>query len=216
MVKLKWGSSRPSAQWVNLSISPWILGQCTFNPIQARGHFVHPSPKSQHIFKTVWSFELRLCDFSFYVFFIQKSSVPPISPHGCCHGNRAIFNLFLKTWISVVFQVFSPEINFLWDNFLCYGHHNTSISSIKANMKTVTMETFQKIICPNLVINTQILINAMVHSLSWAFYASGILSGVLSMFLHMCLAHSRYLSFVIAPAPTLTASAVTTSNWIFP
>ena len=55
-----------------------------------------------------------------------------------------LFDLFLKTQISIVFQVFPPERNFLWDNFLCFGHHNVLRSSIKANIRTVTMETFQK------------------------------------------------------------------------
>ena len=113
-----------------------------------RGHFVPPSPISQHISKTPWSLEFLLGEFSFYVYSFQKSSVPPISPHVCCHGNHATFGLFLKTQISIVFQVFPPERNFLWENFLCFGHHNSLISSIKANIMSVTMETFQKIILP--------------------------------------------------------------------
>ena len=59
-----------------------------------------------------------------------------------------LFGLFLKTRIAIVFQVFPPERNFLWDNLLCFGHHNTLESLTKANIRTVTMETFQKIILP--------------------------------------------------------------------
>ena len=59
-----------------------------------------------------------------------------------------LFGLFLKTRISIVFQVFPAEKNFLWDNILCFGHHNTLISLIEANIKTVSMERFQKIIFP--------------------------------------------------------------------
>ena len=55
-----------------------------------------------------------------------------------------LFHLILKTRISIVFQVFPPERNFLWDNLLCFGHHNTLRSLIKANIRTVTMEIFQK------------------------------------------------------------------------
>ena len=66
------------------------------NPIQAGGALCAPSPKSQHIFKTAWSLELLFCDFSFYVFSIQKSSVPPISPNVCCHGNHATFWLIFE------------------------------------------------------------------------------------------------------------------------
>ena len=126
------------------------------------GHFVPPSPISQHISKTAWSLELLLGAFSFYVYSFQKSSVPPISPHVCCHGNHAtfrlimyvavatmqLFGLFLRTQISIVFQVFPPERNFMWDNFLCFGHQNSLISSGKANTRAVTMETIQKILLP--------------------------------------------------------------------
>ena len=59
-----------------------------------------------------------------------------------------LFGLFLKSQISIVFQVFLPERNFLCDNLLCFGHPNTLKSLIKANIRTVTMETFQKIILP--------------------------------------------------------------------
>ena len=59
-----------------------------------------------------------------------------------------LFGLFLKTQIAIVFQVFPPERNFLWDKFLCFGHPNTLRSLIIANIRTVTMETFQKIILP--------------------------------------------------------------------
>ena len=59
-----------------------------------------------------------------------------------------LFGLFLKTRISNVFEVFPPERNFLWDNLLCFGQPNTLKSLIKANISTVTMETFQKIILP--------------------------------------------------------------------
>ena len=59
-----------------------------------------------------------------------------------------LFGLFLKIHIAIVFQVFPPERNFLWDNLLCFGHHNTLRSLIISNIRTVTMETFQKIILP--------------------------------------------------------------------
>ena len=59
-----------------------------------------------------------------------------------------LFGLFLKTRIAIVFQVFPPEKNFLWDNLPCLGHHNTLRSLIIADIRTVTLETFQKIILP--------------------------------------------------------------------
>ena len=58
-----------------------------------------------------------------------------------------LFGLFLKTQIAVVFQEFPPERNFLWDN-VYLKHPNTLKSLIKANIRTVTMGTFQKIILP--------------------------------------------------------------------
>ena len=59
-----------------------------------------------------------------------------------------IFGLILKTRISIVFQAFPHQRNFLWDNLLCFGHHNTLRSLIEANIRIVTMERFQKIIFP--------------------------------------------------------------------
>ena len=59
-----------------------------------------------------------------------------------------LFGLISKTQIAIDFQVLPPERNFLWDNSLCLGYHNTLRSLIKANIRTVTMETFQKIILP--------------------------------------------------------------------
>ena len=90
-----------------------------------------------------------------------------------------LFGLILRTQISIVFQVFPPERNFLWDNLVCFGHHNTVRSLIKANIRTVTMETFQKIILPK----SKLQISATFHSLQSAFDTTGILSGVLSFFL---------------------------------
>ena len=59
-----------------------------------------------------------------------------------------LFGLFLKTRTSIVFRVITPERNFLLDNLLCFEHHNTLRSLNKANIRTVTMETFQKIVLP--------------------------------------------------------------------
>ena len=78
-------------------------------------HFVPPSHKSQHKRLGVW--RLLLCNFSLYVYSIQKSSVPPISPHVCCHGNHAFFGLFLKTQVSIVFKYFRLRETFCWITF---------------------------------------------------------------------------------------------------
>ena len=59
-----------------------------------------------------------------------------------------LLGLFLKTRIAIVFQVFPPERNFLLDELLCFGHHNTLRSLIKANITTVAMERVQKFILP--------------------------------------------------------------------
>ena len=47
-----------------------------------------------------------------------------------------LFGLFLKTQFANVFQVFPPERNFLWDNLLCFGHHNTLRSLIQAHIRS--------------------------------------------------------------------------------
>ena len=129
--------------------STWILClYSTFNPIQARGHFVSPSPKSQHIFKTAWSLELLLCDFSFHVFPIKKFCS---TSHPSCMLPWQPFNFlvdFRKPESPLFFQVFLPERNFLWDSLLCFGHPKTLRSLIMANIRTVTMETIPEIILP--------------------------------------------------------------------
>ena len=66
-----------------------------------------------------------------------------------------LFGLFLENQITIAFQVFPPERNFLWDNLLCFGHPNTLKSLIKADIRAVTMETVQKIILTNMVIDTK-------------------------------------------------------------
>ena len=71
-------------------------------PIQARGalgapHLYHSkSPKRLG----VWS--SCLVNF-FYVYSVQKSSVPPIGPHVCCHGNHATFRLIFENSKSRLF-----------------------------------------------------------------------------------------------------------------
>ena len=59
-----------------------------------------------------------------------------------------LFGLFLKTWIAIVIQVFPPERNFVRDNLICFGYHNTLRSLIKANICTVPIERFNKMILP--------------------------------------------------------------------
>ena len=76
-----------------------------------------------------------------------------------------LFGLFWKTWIAIAFPVFPPERNFLWDNLLCLGHHNTLRSLIIAIIRTVTLETFQKSFCPNMVIDTKLSDYCIFHSL---------------------------------------------------
>ena len=139
-----------------------------------------PSLKSHHIFKTALSLKLLLCDFYFYVSSITKSSVPPIIPHVCSHGNHATFGLILKPRTTIVFQVFPHERNFMWDILLCFGHHNTLRSLIIANIRTATMETFQKIILPKYGHRHQT--NWIVSCFTVYNQHTGILSGVLSLF----------------------------------
>ena len=59
-----------------------------------------------------------------------------------------LFGLIVKTRILIIFQVSSAERNVLWDNMLCFLHHITLKSLIKANILSVTVERFQKIALP--------------------------------------------------------------------
>ena len=80
-----------------------------------------------------------------YIYFpLRKVQFHPSALMYVAMATMQLFGLFLKTQIAIVFQVFPPERKFLWDNFLCCGHHNTLKSLIIANIRTVTMETFQK------------------------------------------------------------------------
>ena len=112
------------------------------------GHFVPPhlyhsiSPKRLG----VWSY--CLVNFlSMYIPF-RKVQFHQSALMYVAMATMQLFCLFLNTRISIVFQVCRPERNFQWDNFLCLGHQNSLINSIKANIGSVTMETFQKIILP--------------------------------------------------------------------
>ena len=121
----------------------------TLNPIQARGSTLCP-PHLYHSISPkrlgVWSY----CLVNFLPMYIpfRKVQFHQSALMYVAMATIQFFGLFLKTQISIIFQVFPPERNFLWDNFLCFGHQNSLISSIEANIRSVTMETFQKILLP--------------------------------------------------------------------
>ena len=69
-----------------------------------------------------------------------------MSPMYVAMATMQLFGLFVKTRIAIVFQVFPTQRNFLGDNLLCFWHHNTLRSLIIADIRTVTVETLQKII----------------------------------------------------------------------
>ena len=120
-----------------------------FNPIQARGgHFVPP-----HLNHSISSKRLGVWSYCFVTFLYMYFPLRKVQFHqsALMYVSMAIMQLFgliWKTRISIIFQVIPPERNFLWDNLPCFGHHNTLRSSIKANVRTVSMETFQKFILP--------------------------------------------------------------------
>ena len=118
------------------------------NPIQARGHFMPPHLNHSMFSKQlgVWSY-LFVTFLSMYILFRKVQFHQPVLMY-VAMATMQLFGLYLKTRISNVFQVFPPERNFLWDYFLCFGHQNSLISSIEANIRSVTMETIQKIILP--------------------------------------------------------------------
>ena len=61
-------------------------------------------------------------------------------------ATMGLFWLLFENLNPNVFQVIPPERKFLWDNLLSVRHHNTIRSSIKANVRTVTMKSFENII----------------------------------------------------------------------
>ena len=131
------------------------------------GGLCAPSPMSQHIFK-----RLEVWSYCFVPFFYMYFSLRKVQFHQSALMYVAtttieLFGLILKTRISIVFQVhvFPAERNFLWVSLLCFGHHDTLRSLIKANIRTVTVETFQKSFCPNMVINTKTIDQCHVSSL---------------------------------------------------
>ena len=89
----------------------------------------------------------RLVTFSMYFPFrkvqFQQSALMYVAM-----ATMHLFGLFLKTRIATVFQVIPHERNFMLDSLLCFGLPNTLRSLLTANIRTVTMEKFQKIVLP--------------------------------------------------------------------
>ena len=137
------------------SHKPGIKWWSELNPIQARGALCAPSLNHSISSKRLGVWSYCFVTFLSIYFPIRKVHFHQSALMYVAMATMQLFGLFLKTWIAIVFQVFPPERNFLWDNLLCFGHHNTLRSLIIANIRTVTMETFQKIICQNMVIDTK-------------------------------------------------------------
>ena len=113
----------------------------------------HESSKAPHLNHSISSKRLGVWSYCFVNFLSMHFPFRKVQLHQSAlmyvaMATMQLFGLFLKTRISIVFQVFPPERNFLWDNLLCFGHHNTLRSLIISNIRTVTMEIFQKIILP--------------------------------------------------------------------
>ena len=119
-----------------------------FNPIQARGALCAPLTYITAYLPNGLEFGVTALGLFFICIYHSEKFSSTNQPTCMLPWQPCNFGLFLKTQISIVFQVFPPERNFLWDNFLCFGHLNSLISSIKANIRSVTMETFQKFLLP--------------------------------------------------------------------
>ena len=77
-------------------------------------HFA-PLPKSQNVFKTPWSVNFLLHDFPSRKLQFHQSDLMYVAM-----ATMQLFSKISKTRISVVFQVFPPERNFLWLTFHTY------------------------------------------------------------------------------------------------
>ena len=64
-----------------------------------------------------------------------------------------LFRINLKAWISLLFKYFHMRKTFLEMTFYSLGIIRVR-SLMKAHIRSVTVEIFQKIICPNMVIGT--------------------------------------------------------------
>ena len=120
-----------------------------FNPIQARGGTLCPP----HLYHSISSKRLGVWSYCFVTFLSMRFPFRKVQFHqsafiSVAMATMQLFGLLLKTQISNIFQVFLPERNVRWDKLLCFGHPNTLKSLIKANIRTVTMVTLQKIILP--------------------------------------------------------------------
>ena len=94
----------------------------------------------------VWSY--WCVTFLSMYFPLKKVQFPQAALMYVAMATMQLFGWIWKTRISIVFQVFPPERILLGDNLLWFGHKNSLISSIKANIRPVSMETFQKILLP--------------------------------------------------------------------
>ena len=120
----------------------------SLNPIQARGHIV--PPHKSHSISSKW---LEVWSYYFVTFLSMHFPFRKVQFHQSAviyvaMATMQLFGLFWKIQITIVFQVFPAERNFLWDTLLCFWHHNTVRSSIKVNIRSVTVERFQKIVLP--------------------------------------------------------------------
>ena len=117
-----------------------------FNPIQAREHNVPPYQSHR-----ISSKRLGVLSFCFMNFLCGKFPFRKFQFHQSAHiyvvmAAVHLFSIILKFQLSIVFQVFPHEKNLLWDNPLCFGHHNTLRSLIEAPIRCVTVERPQKFI----------------------------------------------------------------------
>ena len=117
------------------------------SPFQARAHIVPPPTNITAYLQMAWSLELQLCDFSFSEFSIRKISFTN-KPSCMLLWQSWNFSAYFKNSNLRCFQVFPPERNFLWDNLLCFRHHNTLRSVIEAIIRGVIVERLHKIVLP--------------------------------------------------------------------
>ena len=133
-----------------MQFKPCRLQRVVVNLIQVRGQILPPLTHLNHSISSKW---LRVWSYCFVTFLSRYFPFRKFQSHHFALMYVAIaaiqlFSLILNTRISNVFEVFPPERNFLWDNHLFFGHHKTLRSFIIVIIRTITMETFQKIVLP--------------------------------------------------------------------
>ena len=116
------------------------------NMVFKRGHIVPPHHNQNISSKRVGVWRFRFGTFLSMNFPFRKVYFHHSTLMYVAMATIQLFGLTVKTRIFIVFQVTPTERIFLWENLPF--RHNTLRSLVEANIRSVTVERFHKIILP--------------------------------------------------------------------